>query len=211
VIEGVDVYAGDGLIPWPALKAAGVEFAYVKLTEGLTWHDQLAADHVGGARAAGIPVGPYHFTRPGAGVEQIDAFVAGIRKIGGPWLPPAVDYEWCGELEEWGRMKVWERRNLIARCGLRMRTLLAADFAAYVGPGFNDDELGDDFPMAGSPLLWVADARGAAPELPRPWSTWTFWQYGGRVYAPGKMLDADRYQGTLAELQARCVPLVVGA
>jgi lysozyme len=208
MIEGVDVFAGDGLIPWLALKRAGVEFAYVKLGEGLTFHDQLAADNVGAARAANIPIGLYHFIRPGAGLDQIDAFAAGARAIGGRQLPPALDYEWCGKQEEWGQLKVWRRRDLIAQCGIRARLLLRGDVLAYVGPGFNDDELGGDFPMGGSPLLWVADARQelvelGRPGLPRPWSTWTFWQDGSRPggAGPGALLDADRFKGTAADLQ----------
>lgn len=60
-LEGIDVANWQGEIDWPAV--AGVAFAWCKATEGYTFNDPFFAANVAGARAAGIPVGGYHFAR----------------------------------------------------------------------------------------------------------------------------------------------------
>ncbi len=43
-------------------------------------------------------------------------------------------------------------------------------------------------------FLWLADYGVSSPAVPKPWSKWTFWQYGDSP------VDMDRFNGTEAEL-----------
>jgi GH25 family lysozyme M1 (1,4-beta-N-acetylmuramidase) len=45
-------------------------------------------------------------------------------------------------------------------------------------------------------FLWIANYLVSQPEVPAPWSKWTFWQDGDSP------LDTDRYNGDLASLLA---------
>jgi GH25 family lysozyme M1 (1,4-beta-N-acetylmuramidase) len=60
---GVDVSYYQQKVDWPALKAAGVEFAFIKATSGLG-KDSMFPDHAAGADKAGLIVGCYHWCDP---------------------------------------------------------------------------------------------------------------------------------------------------
>jgi lysozyme len=62
-IQGIDVYHGDGAVDWKIAKKAGIEFAFVKATEGENFVDKRFDTNMKGATAAGILIGPYHFCR----------------------------------------------------------------------------------------------------------------------------------------------------
>lgn len=66
LVHGIDVSNWQAAIDWPAVAAAGVRFAWCKATESMTYSDPTFFDNMRGARAAGIPVGAYHFARPRA-------------------------------------------------------------------------------------------------------------------------------------------------
>lgn len=64
VVRGIDVSHHQGEIDWRKVKnQGGVEFAYVKATEGAATVDECYARNVEEARRAGVLVGAYHFFR----------------------------------------------------------------------------------------------------------------------------------------------------
>jgi lysozyme len=94
--QGIDVSHHQGAIDWAALPGQGVDFAYIKATEGGDHRDRLFARNWAGARAAGIARGAYHFftlCRPGA--DQAANFIATVPAEPGT-LAPAVDLEHLG-------------------------------------------------------------------------------------------------------------------
>jgi lysozyme len=94
--QGIDVSHHQGRIDWPALPAQGVDFAYIKASEGGDHRDRRFAANWLGARAAGIRRGAYHFftlCRPGA--EQAANFIDAV-PVEADALPPAVDLEYMG-------------------------------------------------------------------------------------------------------------------
>jgi lysozyme len=94
--QGIDVSHHQGAIDWPRLPAQGVDFAYIKATEGGDHRDRLFAANWSGAGQAGIARGAYHFftlCRPG--VEQAANFIATVPNDPAA-LPPAVDLEFMG-------------------------------------------------------------------------------------------------------------------
>lgn len=95
-LQGIDVSHHQGAIDWAALPAQGVDFAWIKATEGGDHRDRMFEANWSGARAAGIRRGAYHFftlCRPGA--EQAANFVAAVPREADA-LPPAVDLEFGG-------------------------------------------------------------------------------------------------------------------
>jgi GH25 family lysozyme M1 (1,4-beta-N-acetylmuramidase) len=63
-IHGVDVYYGDGVVNWTTAKnTGGIQFAFVKATDGVVDIDPKFTSNMQGATNAGVLVGPYHLCR----------------------------------------------------------------------------------------------------------------------------------------------------
>src|SRR3546814_10025509 len=62
--HGIDVSHHQGAIDWERVAADGVEFAYLKATEGGGFSDPRFVSNARGAKAAGIKVGAYHYYTP---------------------------------------------------------------------------------------------------------------------------------------------------
>lgn len=95
-IQGIDVSHHQGPIDWRRLPGEGVDFAYIKATEGGDFRDSAFAANWAGARSAGVARGAYHFftlCRPGA--DQAANFIATV-PVDPQALPPAVDLEYLG-------------------------------------------------------------------------------------------------------------------
>jgi len=60
-IHGVDVSKYQGNVDWMAVHEGGVQFAYIKATEGGDRIDPKFFQNWTGAKAAGLPRGAYHF------------------------------------------------------------------------------------------------------------------------------------------------------
>ena len=79
-----------------AVAADGVDFAYIKATEGGDFHDTRFAKNWTGAGAAGTVRGAYHFfTLCRSGTVQAANFIAIVPPAPG-MLPPVVDLECVG-------------------------------------------------------------------------------------------------------------------
>jgi lysozyme len=115
--QGIDVSHHQGRIDWPALPAQGVDFAYIKASEGGDHRDRAFAVNWAGARKAGIARGAYHFfTLCRSGADQAANFIAAV-PVDPDALPPAVDLEYLGN------------------CGRKpSRAELHRELAAYIRP-----------------------------------------------------------------------------
>lgn len=60
-IRGVDISAWNPSVDFNSLKANGVQYVYIKSTEGTTFKDPKMQQHYNGAKAAGLKIGFYHF------------------------------------------------------------------------------------------------------------------------------------------------------
>ena len=59
MIPGIDVSHYQGTIDWAKVKASGVQFAYIKATQGASFVDPKLAENVEGAASVEIPIGLY--------------------------------------------------------------------------------------------------------------------------------------------------------
>lgn len=93
---GIDVSAHQHEIDWARVEGDGIEFAYIKATEGGDFVDDRFAANWAGAGDAGVDRGAYHYftlCRPGA--DQAANFLAIAPPDAGA-LPPVVDLEFVG-------------------------------------------------------------------------------------------------------------------
>jgi lysozyme len=94
--QGIDVSHHQGHIAWTKLPRQGVDFAYIKATEGADHADRRFSINWRAAQAAGVRRGAYHFfTLCRSGRDQAAHFLRHVPAEAGA-LPPAVDLEFPG-------------------------------------------------------------------------------------------------------------------
>ena len=92
-VLGVDVSSYQVDVDFRELLSQGVEFAYIKATEGSSHVDNSFAEKWAAAKEAGMPAGAYHyFSYASSGVTQAENFIKTVGKLDGR-LIPAVDME----------------------------------------------------------------------------------------------------------------------
>ena len=95
-VQGIDVSHHNGDIVWPTVAADGVDFAYIKATEGADMHDPRFAEHWIAADKAGVRRGAYHFfTLCRSATDQATNFIANVPRDAKA-LSAAVDLEFGG-------------------------------------------------------------------------------------------------------------------
>jgi lysozyme len=188
MIQGIDISHYQMEIDWPAVAASGIQFAFIKATEGTSYVDPMFATNAAAARAAGILIGAYHFLEPGniqAQMEHCSSTLAaaGVMPLD---LPLALDVE-----EE----------------GIDPADVLTWLEALGVGVLYCDQSFKSTLATACPELvrypLWLACYQADMPAV-APWNRWTFWQHtsGGQVAGVPTPVDLDGFNGTLDELKA---------
>ncbi len=196
--KGIDVSKWQGAINWPKVKAAGVEFAFVRLSDGANYRDAYFTTNWNATKANGIIRGAYQFFRPTQNVTtQADMMIAAIGTYTPGDLPPVIDVEDAGGLSAAtvaARVRTWVDR---VEGALHVKPIV------YTGKYFWRDEVGGPTSFAGNPL-WIAQYTSLCPDLPAPWARWTFWQHTDSGSIPGISggVDSNKFNGSLAELRA---------
>jgi len=179
-LHGVDTsHYQDGRIDLKAARAAGLQWWYVKATEGTTFVDPLYAKRVRQARRAGLPVGAYHFARPDRGDADDEAkFFLATADIREGDMLPMLDLESSeglnpSELTAWTGVWVRHVTRHLAKLGLAGRPIIYTPFNLEKGFGC---------------YCWVARYNNAPcqPVVPRPWKRAAIWQHSNGKYGPVK-------------------------
>lgn len=193
-VRGVDVSHYQGTIDWEKLEDQGVEFAYIKATEGSGHVDDRFAGNWEGAKEAGMKAGAYHFFSFDSPAEtQLENFVNTVPAYPG-MLPPTVDFEFYGDKQvnppdqeaaagELTRLL----EGLEAHYGVRPVIYATPEaWELYLKGRF------DQYP------LWIRSVV-TPPEIGE--AEWTFWQYSNRGrlsgYTGGEtFIDLNVYGGS---------------
>jgi GH25 family lysozyme M1 (1,4-beta-N-acetylmuramidase) len=199
---GMDVSNYQGNINWPAQKAAGAAFVYIKATENTTFQNPYFAQQYNGAYSAGLIRGAYHFALPdrSSGATQAQYFVA----HGGGWsadghtLPPMLDIEYnpYGASECYGltqaQMVAWIRdfSNTVHALTTRYPTI-------YTSADWWNTCTGYNATFGSTNPLFIARWASTPGVMPAGWSFQTLWQYNDAGIYPG---DADVFNGSMAQL-----------
>jgi lysozyme len=193
--QGIDVSHYQGTVNWPEVRQAGIEFAFAKATDGLTWTDPQFAVNWPAMKAAAILRGAYHFFEPADdAAAQAQFFLQTVQLASGD-LPPALDVETAGTsgTVPWAGVETW-LQTVAAATGVQPFLYIDPTFAA---------EYGAPASLAAYPL-WIADYDVAQPTLPAGWSTWLIWQHTQSGTVPGVIgnVDLDLLNGPIAKLVA---------
>lgn len=175
-VHGIDISRWQGAVDWPTARANGVNFAYLKATEGGDTLDPLFRTNWTAAARAGVPRGAYHyfyFCRPA--IEQARWFIRHVPRSNGA-LPPVLDMEWtpfsptCTRRPDAATVRAEARVFLDAlerHYGQRPLIYTTVDF-------HRDNQMG----RVGPYEFWLRSVA-AHPGETFPGQHWTLWQYTG--------------------------------
>ncbi len=166
-VQGISVSHDNGEIVWPTAAADGVDFAYIKATEGADMHDVRFADNWANAQKAGVKRGAWHFfTLCRLASDQASNFMAYVPRDANA-LPAALTLQLAGNCAERPARDVVLKeiatfiRMAEAHSGKAMLLHIARDF--------------EDFYQASESInrpLWL-NARIFPPAYgARPWRIW---------------------------------------
>ena len=197
-------HPAGGAINWAKVRAAGASFAFVKVSEGMTYTSPYFRNDLNAARAQGLYVGGYHFARPAlplsTAAEQANHFIdlLGTTRLQG-WLPPVLDIEMTGGLAA-ANLTAWVRQFLQT---VQQRT--GRKPIVYTGSWFWRGYMANPTGFAAYPL-WAAQYNNSitAPTLFGDWKASTFWQYTDSKSVSGisGSVDSSFFRGARTQLAA---------
>jgi lysozyme len=205
--SGVDVSRYQGFINWSAVAAAGIQFVFIKATEGQSVVDPRFSVNWPGAKSAGILRGAYHFFRSAVPPQvQADNFLTLLQGVDPAELAPVLDLE----LRKLDGTDAWDAIPLSQRSGLAVEWLTAVEQSlgrrpmVYLSPSFALEKLGGASALGSYPL-WIAHyTANPQPRVPPAWLDWTFWQYTerGTVSGIAGTVDRNKFNGSANDLLA---------
>jgi len=208
-VRGMDVSHWQGSIDWPAVRAQGGRFVYIKATEGKSFTDPKFSSNSSGSAASGLFHGAYHFALPdrSTGKTQADYLIdhGGGWSADGRTLPPMLDIEYnpydrnaaCYGLSP-REMVTW-----VTAFSNEVRARTSRYPTIYTTTNWwtictdNSPRFGPTNP------LFIARWSTTVGLLPAGWATYTLWQHANAGPFPG---DQDWFHGTVSGLRRFALP-----
>ena len=223
VYHGVDVSYYNGTIDWAKAKAAGVQYAIIRVgfrgygAAGTLCTDTQFLNNIKGAQNAGIKIGVYYFTEAINEKEAIEEAKYCIEKIAdyNVTLPVAIDYEFptsggkpVGRMYNANLSKKAATKNVTAFC----ETIKEAGYTPMVYANKSDlSTLIDGAALSKNYKIWLANYTTSTSYTGK----YEFWQYtsSGKVDGiPGNSGKVDcnfwYTKDKLADTQATPKPTV---
>jgi len=194
-LKGIDVSYYQAEIDWDKVKAAGRDFAFIRVSDGTKFEDPRFEANWSGARDAGVVRGAYQYFRPSEDpVAQANVLVAKMGTLAPDDLPPVLDVEiteGLSSLRLQQKVHTW-LLTVEAATGRKPIVYTMAGMSGSLGTQFTA------YP------LWVANWGVKCPRMPSKWSGWKFWQGSDRGTVAGihEKVDTDVFNGTMTDLQA---------
>ncbi|MFD7701313.1 lysozyme [Streptomyces caelestis] len=208
-VQGIDVSHWQGAVNWTSVRGAGVQFAWIKATEGTTYKDDRFNGNYPAAYNAGVIRGAYHFALPNAsgGATQANYFAAN----GGGWsrdnltLPGVLDIEHNPYGAMCYGLSTTQMRGWINDFHTTYKARTSRDVVIYTTASWWNTCTGNWTGMSAKSPLWVAHWTSASsPTVPSGFPTWTVWQYTstGSVSGVSGNVDRNRFNGSRDRLLA---------
>lgn len=187
-VLGIDCYHGDDDIQMHALLAAGIQFLYVKASQGRGYVDPAYADNAARSRSVGILTGAYHFFDPSTDPKQQAAHFLSVAPVVKGDLVHCLDSETTGEF-------VGQDTFI---CAQEMKRLTGRWPCIYSSDSMFSDYLKAHFSPPENYFIWIA-RYGHSPV-----NGYNAWQYSqsGQVEGVPHALDLNVFEGDLDALKA---------
>ena len=218
-MEGLDISAGQGTVDWDKVKASGRQFAIIKATQGDYYTSDQFATQWSGAKAAGLMRSPYHFFDGTIdGVAQAKHFLDIVGPLGPGDLPPMLDIECPTSSSQSNTQSNCEYTGDSGWVTADTLNQRIHDWLDYVEQAtgkkpliysynywFSDSGT-DSSTLHAYPLVisWPTSTNCYSVGLGNDFTSAAFWQWSVSGSCPGVsgQVDLDRFNGTLAQLQA---------
>ncbi len=208
-VQGIDVSHWQGAINWTSVRNAGIQFAWIKATEGTSYKDPRFNTNYPAAYHAGVIRGAYHFALPNVsgGAAQATYFATN----GGGWsrdnltLPGVLDIEHNPYGAMCYGLSTTQMRTWITDFYNAYKARTGRDVVIYTTASWWNTCTGNWTGMYGKSPLWVAHwTSNATPTLPSGFPTWTVWQYTstGSVSGVSGNVDRNKFNGSRDRLLA---------
>jgi lysozyme len=188
-VKGVDVARYQGDIDWHELALQGIQFAFIKATEGSGYQDPKFMGNIALSRSNGVYAGAYHFfSGESSGKTQAINFISTTSDYEMD-LPPVLDFE-IGKADK--ETIIAEAMDFLRDVELYfgVKPIIYATYNSY------NSYLAGSFD--GYPL-WIRDLM-KEPKMHGN-REWLFWQYCNRGRLKGidrrqKYVDLNVFNGT---------------
>ncbi len=193
---GIDVSHFNSQLDWVKFKAAGVSFAFIKASQGISFTDPAFQDNWQRAKSAGMLRGAYHFLTHDDPAAQAISFAQTLHREPGD-LPPVIDFEESNS----GSTATLDDLASFAKqidqdTGCTPIIVSGTYFKQLVGVGAAASEDLGRYP------LWIIQ-YGPTPVVPPPWKSWTFWQFTNGLSVNGlPPVQFNVFNGSAAALQS---------
>ncbi|CAL9567484.1 Lysozyme M1 [Streptomyces sp. enrichment culture] len=208
-VQGIDVSHWQGAINWASVRNSGIQFAWIKATEGTSFKDSRFNTNYVAAYNAGVIRGAYHFARPDVSGGSTQA--AYFASNGGAWsrdnmtLPGVLDIEHNPYGAMCYGLSTTQMRAWITDFYNTYKTRTSRDVVIYTTAGWWNTCTGNWTGMYSKSPLWVAHwTSSETPTIPSGFPTWTVWQYTstGSVAGVSGNVDRNKFNGTRDRLLA---------
>ena len=226
VVQGIDVYNGTGLVNWANMKAAGIQFAFCKATEGVDFVDVRLSQNMTNANAAGVLIGPYHYGRPDSNSSNpLDAFneandfvdaIQPYYNSSGLYLKPVLDLEEILDLptvaQERAYLSEWVR-DFSDQVESRLGVLPIIYSNGNYAQNYLEADIAEHDLWFAKPSSTNSFASATPPTATNIgiWDEWKFWQWTwtGNIGGINPALR-DAFGGELSDLGDYIVGFVQG-
>lgn len=207
-VQGIDVSYFQGDIDWKKVGEAGIQFAYIKVTEGGDRLDPKFLSNWRGAKRAGIARGAYHVMYWCRYAKEQASWFALNAPVDEDALPPVLDLEWNSYSKTCPRRIA--RKDAIAKIKVMLKAMeihSGKQPIIYTDPAFHREVLEGEFP---NHYFWLRSVA-AEPEEKYRDRGWVFWQFTttGRVPGVTGPVDRNSFYGTRADwkrvMKNRCI------
>jgi lysozyme len=193
-LHGIDVSRWQGEIDWERVKAAGISFAFIRVSDGMAVVDERFERNWAASRRVGVQRGAYQYFRASTdGRKQAEIFVRAVKRNGRTDLPLVADVETDdGQPPEVLRkqLKRW-LKHVEKRMHHRPYIYMSPSMGQVLGRHFRRYQ------------LWLAHYETDCPRVPDGWRRWIFWQHSnkGRVDGISGDVDLDQFAGSARALK----------
>lgn len=203
-VQGIDVSHYQGTIDWAQIQDQGIDFAFIKATEGSGYVDECFYDNWRAAAQTDLMAGAYHFFSFDSDASaQAALFIDTVGNLSGK-IAPVIDIEFYGDKwkeppEKEAVTEQLEEMLLILEEYYHVKPVIYTTYSVYyryIKGGFKE------YP------LWIRNVY-FTPDWHMK-GEWTFWQYTDTAVMNGyageeKYIDRNVFCGTAEELKGLLV------
>jgi len=182
-VRGIDVSSYQADIDFDAVAKHGIDFVFIKATEGSNHSDRYFAQNLENANRAGLRTSAYHFfSFDSAPRTQAVNFISKV-PMDEISLPPVIDFEFYGQYYDKNLPNIEDARRSLSQMSYILEQHYEVRPIIYCDEKMYETFLAGQEEFADNPI-WIRNIF-TEPKMPSDGREWTFWQYSNRALLNG--------------------------